>query len=101
MEWTARAQGLPALAPVPARASKPARQPEGFRAQADGVRFPRPRPPFPKVFMHPNEQTLEKFYSAFARLDPDSMAQCYAADASFDDEVFSLRGHEQVTGMWH
>lgn len=51
--------------------------------------------------MHPNEQTLEKFYSAFARLDPDTMAQCYAPDASFDDEAFSLRGHEQVTGMWH
>lgn len=51
--------------------------------------------------MHPNQQTLEKFYSAFARLDPDTMAQCYAPDASFDDEAFSLRGHEQVTGMWH
>ncbi|MDP3825808.1 MAG: nuclear transport factor 2 family protein, partial [Polaromonas sp.] len=51
--------------------------------------------------MHPNEQTLEKFYSAFARLDPDTMAQCYAPDTSFDDEAFSLRGHEQVTGMWH
>lgn len=51
--------------------------------------------------MHPNEQTLEKFYSAFARLDSDTMAQCYAPDASFDDEAFSLRGHEQVTGMWH
>ena len=51
--------------------------------------------------MHPNAQTLAQFYSAFARLDPDTMAQCYAADASFDDEVFSLRGHAQVTGMWH
>lgn len=48
--------------------------------------------------MHPNERTLEKLYSAFARLDPDTMAQCYAPDASFDDEAFSLRGHEQVTG---
>lgn len=51
--------------------------------------------------MHPNEQTLEKFYNAFAQLDSDTMAQCYAPDASFDDEAFSLRGHEQVTGMWH
>jgi hypothetical protein len=51
--------------------------------------------------MHPNEQTLEKFYSAFARLDSATMAQCYAPDVSFDDEAFSLRGHEQVTGMWH
>ena len=51
--------------------------------------------------MHPNQQTLEKFYSAFARLDADAMAQCYAPDAAFDDEAFSLRGHAQVTGMWH
>ena len=28
------------------------------------------------------------------------MATCYAPDAQFDDEAFSLRGHEQVTGMW-
>ena len=51
--------------------------------------------------MHPNEYTLEKFYSAFARLDSVAMAECYAADAQFDDEVFSLRGHRDVTGMWH
>ena len=51
--------------------------------------------------MHPNQQTLEKFYNAFARLDADTMAQCYASDAAFDDEAFSLRGHAQVTGMWH
>ena len=50
--------------------------------------------------MHANQQTLEKFYSAFARLDPDTMAQCYAPDATFEDEAFSLRGHAQVTGMW-
>lgn len=50
--------------------------------------------------MHPNQATLAKFYSAFARLDVDSMATCCAADAAFDDEAFSLRGHEQVTGMW-
>lgn len=46
-------------------------------------------------------QTLEKLYSAFARLDSAIMAQCYAADASFDDEAFSLHGHREVTGMWH
>jgi limonene-1,2-epoxide hydrolase len=50
--------------------------------------------------MHPNQATLENFYTAFARLDADTMAACYAPDAVFDDEVFSLRGHEQVTGMW-
>jgi hypothetical protein len=51
--------------------------------------------------MHASQQTLEKLYSAFARLDSATMAQCYAADAAFDDEAFSLRGHREVTGMWH
>ena len=51
--------------------------------------------------MHPNEQTLTKFYTAFANLDPDTMAQCYADEAVFDDEVFSLRGKREVMGMWH
>jgi hypothetical protein len=51
--------------------------------------------------VHPNQATLEKFYSAFARLDSDTMATCYAPDAEFDDEAFSLRGHREVTGMWH
>ena len=50
--------------------------------------------------MHPNQQSIENFYSAFARLDADTMAQCYADDASFDDEVFSLRGRREVAGMW-
>jgi ketosteroid isomerase-like protein len=50
--------------------------------------------------MHPNQQSIEDFYSAFARLDAQAMAGCYAPDASFDDEVFSLRGRDQVAGMW-
>ena len=50
--------------------------------------------------MHPNEQTIETFYGAFARLDAGAMAECYAADAQFDDEVFSLRGKREVAGMW-
>ena len=50
--------------------------------------------------MHANEQTIEKFYAAFARLDADAMASCYAPDAQFDDEVFSLRGQTEVAGMW-
>ncbi|MGZ5194690.1 MAG: nuclear transport factor 2 family protein [Ramlibacter sp.] len=50
--------------------------------------------------MHPNQQTLETFYAAFAKLDADTMAACYAPDAAFDDEVFSLRGRDEVMGMW-
>ena len=50
--------------------------------------------------MQDNRQTIERFYTAFARLDADTMAACYAHDASFDDEAFSLRGRRQVGGMW-
>jgi limonene-1,2-epoxide hydrolase len=50
--------------------------------------------------MHSNQQTLETFYSAFAKLDADAMAACYAPAATFDDEVFSLRGKDEVAGMW-
>ena len=50
--------------------------------------------------MHQTQATLEKFYTAFAQLDADTMATCYAPDAQFDDEAFSLRGHAEVTGMW-
>lgn len=50
--------------------------------------------------MHPNQQSIETFYTAFARLDSDAMQACYTEDAQFDDEVFSLRGRRQVAGMW-
>lgn len=50
--------------------------------------------------MHTNQQRLIQFYEAFARLDADAMAVCYAPDARFDDEAFSLRGKEQIAGMW-
>ena len=51
--------------------------------------------------MHPNEQTLNRFYSAFAALDADTMAACYAPDARFDDPAFSLFSQREVGGMWH
>lgn len=50
--------------------------------------------------MHPNQQTIEAFYSAFARLDPSGMAPCYAEGVSFADEVFTLDGRQEVMGMW-
>ena len=49
--------------------------------------------------MHPNAQTLQRFYTAFAQLDPATMAACSAPDARFDDEAFSLKGREQIGGM--
>lgn len=50
--------------------------------------------------MHANEQTIRRFYDAFARLDADTMAACYAPDATFRDEVFDLRGAREIGGMW-
>lgn len=44
--------------------------------------------------------TIERFYAAFARLDGAAMQACYAPDASFQDEVFTLQGRDQVGGMW-
>jgi hypothetical protein len=50
--------------------------------------------------MHPNQQTVQRFYDAFARLDAEAMAACYAPDVVFEDEVFSLRGEREAGGMW-
>lgn len=50
--------------------------------------------------MHANQKTLEKFYTAFAALDAETMASCYAEDAEFRDEVFTLHGKREVAGMW-
>lgn len=49
---------------------------------------------------HPNEELLERFYSAFDRRDGAEMARCYAPDARFSDPVFpDLRGDEPGR-MW-
>ncbi len=47
-----------------------------------------------------SQATIERLYAAFARLDAKTMQGCYAAEARFDDEVFSLLGAEQIGGMW-
>ena len=44
--------------------------------------------------------TIERFYAAFARLDGDAMAACYAPDVRFEDPAFGeLRG-EEAGDMW-
>jgi hypothetical protein len=48
----------------------------------------------------PNAVLLQRFYGAFAALDAATMATCYAADAQFQDEVFALRGRDQIAAMW-
>jgi len=47
-----------------------------------------------------SRDTIERFYKAFASLDAKMMAECYALDAKFEDEVFELRGRTHVGGMW-
>jgi len=47
-----------------------------------------------------SRDTIERFYKAFASLDAKTMAECYALDAKFEDEVFELRGRTHVGGMW-
>ena len=44
--------------------------------------------------------TIERLYAAFAKLDAEAMAACYAQDATFDDEAFSLQRRVQVGAMW-
>ncbi len=50
--------------------------------------------------MHPHQKTLETFYTAFAALDANAMAGCYADAAEFRDEVFVLHGKREAAGMW-
>jgi len=47
-----------------------------------------------------SQATIERFYKAFASLDAKTMAECYALDAKFEDEVFELRGRTHIGGMW-
>jgi ketosteroid isomerase-like protein len=48
----------------------------------------------------PNDELIQRFYSAFARHDGETMAACYAPGAHFSDPVFTdLRGEEPGV-MW-
>lgn len=47
-----------------------------------------------------NAQLLTRFYTAFAALDAEAMVDCYAPDSRFEDEVFTLRGRNEIGGMW-
>jgi ketosteroid isomerase-like protein len=50
--------------------------------------------------MHRNAQLLTDFYTAFQRLDAESMVVCYAPDVRFSDPVFpSLQG-AAAADMW-
>ncbi|MFV8358311.1 nuclear transport factor 2 family protein [Flavobacterium sp. XS1P32] len=50
--------------------------------------------------MNDTENTITKFYTAFANSDFNSMSQCYAADAQFRDPVFGTLTGDQISMMW-
>ncbi|PCC75296.1 Ketosteroid isomerase-related protein [Nannocystis exedens] len=50
--------------------------------------------------MHPNAETIQRFYTCFAARDAAGMAACYADDVVFSDHAFpGLRGRE-AGEMW-
>ena len=50
--------------------------------------------------MHPNEQLISDFYSAFAAGDHATMAASYTDDATFSDPVFPNLSADEVRAMW-
>jgi len=50
---------------------------------------------------HANEKLIESFYSAFQRLDWQSMCECYHPGVQFSDPVFTMLNGQEVTDMWH
>lgn len=51
------------------------------------------------IFMS-NDQVIEKFYTAFSRLDHKTMNDCYSEDIIFSDPVFLTLKGDYVRGMW-
>ncbi len=47
-----------------------------------------------------SKKTIERFYAAFSNLDAAGMEACYAENARFEDEAFSLAGRRQIGAMW-
>ena len=47
--------------------------------------------------MNPNEQTIHRFYDAFAKLDAATMAACYAPDAEFESHEEAIEEYGAQT----
>jgi hypothetical protein len=47
-----------------------------------------------------SQATIERLYAGLAALDGQAMAACYAEDAHFEDEAFTLNGRREIGGMW-
>jgi len=50
--------------------------------------------------MQQNEEIIERFYSAFQKLDYVGMNCCYSEDIVFNDPVFGLLRGEEAMYMW-
>lgn len=50
--------------------------------------------------MNANEILIEKFYSAFQKLDYETMNSCYSEDIVFNDPVFGILQNGEVKAMW-
>jgi ketosteroid isomerase-like protein len=50
--------------------------------------------------VNPNAQLLERFYTAFAARDGETMAACYHPDAAFSDPVFTQLRGPRAGHMW-
>ena len=50
--------------------------------------------------MNDNEELIQTFYDAFARLDYKTMQDCYGDDPTFNDPVFGILQSDEVGAMW-
>ena len=50
--------------------------------------------------MNDNNQIIERFYSAFQKLDYKTMNDCYSDDIIFSDPVFLTLKADEVKSMW-
>ncbi|GBF51475.1 snoaL-like domain protein [Leptospira ryugenii] len=50
--------------------------------------------------MHPNEELITKFYSAFQNKDGVTMSSCYDPEATFSDPAFTDLKGKEVGAMW-
>jgi ketosteroid isomerase-like protein len=50
--------------------------------------------------MADNKAVIERFYSAFQKLDYKTMNDCYSDDVIFSDPVFLTLRADEVKSMW-
>lgn len=50
--------------------------------------------------MEANKALIEKFYTAFAQADPQTMVQCYHPEIRFQDPAFGVLNGDDARNMW-